>query len=207
MPRASVTSKWWTLLHWDDKPDEFPKLVQLLKDLGLHCAISPRHDLDINPKSDTGEYKKAHYHIVIAFPDPVGRRRIVDSITKNFEGTQDYVQVLINPRKAVEYLTHENAPQKHHYNMDDVTWLNGCSLDDFPDEYQMGKKAKAEQQELDNLMELLDIINELKPSGVMELSMYLRVNDKPELLKTVFKNSYYFDRCIKSVVKPDAADK
>lgn len=205
MPRASVTSQYWTFMFYDDS-GEYDRFKQLLNDLGLLVAISPLHDKDIDPKSDTGDLKKAHRHIVCKFPTPVGRRAVVDGITKNFAGCPDYVQRIINPAKMVEYLTHENQPEKHHYSMDDVQWLNGATLEDFPDEFQLSKKERKEAEELQNLMELLDIISELKPSGVMELSMYLRVNDKPELLKTVFKNSYYFDRCIKSVVKPEAAD-
>ena len=203
MPRASVTSKYWTLLHWDDKPEEFPKLLELIKNLGLHAAVSPRHDQDIHDHSDVGELKKAHYHIAVVFPNPVGRRAVVDGITKNFEGTQDYVQCILNPAKMIDYMTHENQPEKHHYSKDDITWLNGATIEDFPNEFQLNKKERREQEEIQNLMELLQIIDTVAPKSIKDLSRWCVENNRPDLLRLIFKNSYYFDRVLKTVSTPD----
>lgn len=202
MPRAKDSSRYWTFMFYNDH-DEYSAFVQEINDLGLLCALSPLHDKDIDPKSDTGQLKKAHTHVVLKFPHAVGHRA-VNEITQKFQGATDYVQRILNPAKMVEYLTHENQPEKHHYNIDDVTWLNGATMDDFPDEFQLNKKERREQEEIQNLMELLQIIDTVAPKSIKDLSRWCVENNRPDLLRLIFKNSYYFDRVLKTVSTPDA---
>lgn len=199
MPRASVTSKYWTFMFYNDQ-NEYERLLEELTSLGLKCALSPLHDKDIDPKSDTGDLKKAHTHVVVKFVNPVGRRAVVDGITKQFQGATNHVQQILNPAKMIDYLTHENQPEKHHYDAKDIIWINGASMEDFPDEYQLSKKERKAKEDMDNILEILDLIDKENPITLLQLSRLLKSD--PEKLKFVVDHSFYFDRVLHPVSTP-----
>lgn len=193
MARASDASQYWAFLFYDDN-NEYEKLIEKITNLGLLCAVSPLHDSDIDPKSDTGEMKKAHRHIAVKFPSKVGSRAVRDGLTGEFKGIPKVIQRLLNPAKFVDYLTHENQPLKHHYSRDDIIWLNNATFEDFPDEFQLNKKERKKKEDMEKTLAILDLIQQTNPKSLLELSLGLR--DEPEYLQYIVDHSFYFDRII-----------
>lgn len=193
MPRASDASQYWTFIFYDDN-NEYEKLIEKISDLGLLCAVSPLHDSDIDPHSDTGDLKKAHRHIAVKFPSPVGSRAVRDGLTGEFKGIPKVIQRLLNPAKFVDYMTHENQPEKHHYSKDNIVWLNGATFEDFPDEFHGNTKKRKKQEEMTKTLEILQLIEDKNVKTLFQLSKLLK--DNPELLMYVVDHSFYFDRIL-----------
>ena len=82
--------------------------------------ISPLHDKDINP---TGEAKKPHYHVVIAF-DTVKTVEQAKAIIELINGVG--CEVVNSLRGYVRYLCHLDNPEKYQYSQDDVRTLCGA---------------------------------------------------------------------------------
>lgn len=57
---------------------------------------------------------KVHTHIVFSTPSP----RTLASLKKEFN--IDYIEFVRTPKKMLEYLTHENDKEKHHYSYDET---------------------------------------------------------------------------------------
>ena len=51
---------------------------EMLADELVECLISPLHDKDV---LEDGTPKKAHWHVVLAYKNPVGRRRLRKSLS------------------------------------------------------------------------------------------------------------------------------
>ena len=54
--------EWWCVVYPESAPDNWRELVQ---ETFLEAFISPLHDKDVLPD---GTPKKAHYHVVLAWP-------------------------------------------------------------------------------------------------------------------------------------------
>lgn len=72
------------------------------------------HDKDVN--KDTGELKKAHYHVIIEFKSA----KWCSALAKELGITENYIEQVNNYEKALEYLIHFNDDEKFQYNLDDV---------------------------------------------------------------------------------------
>ena len=113
---------WAFILYLDSAPSNWRDILQ---DTGLPIAISPYHDLDINP---TGETKKPHYHIILCFEGPTtykNVKRITDSVNATIP------QPLSAIKGYYRYFTHKDNPEKYQYNEKDITTINGFNIDDY----------------------------------------------------------------------------
>ncbi len=110
------------VLYPESAPEDWRE--QLVKS-GLSCAISPLHDMDLNP---TGELKKPHYHIILVYGSPTTYRN-VEALTKRLN--QPIPQPLEQIRGYYRYLTHKDNPEKYQYDEKDIQTLNGFDIADF----------------------------------------------------------------------------
>lgn len=95
--------KYFTLVLY---PDDDPKHSQI-----LDTIISTYSYRAIYHNKDEA---KVHLHIVFSTPSP----RTLASLKKEFN--IDYIEFVRTPKKMLEYLTHENAKEKHHYSYDET---------------------------------------------------------------------------------------
>lgn len=68
-----------------------------------------KHDQDITEDG-------IHYHFYVEFPNP----RSFVAVANDLEIPVTSLQKVLNKRGILEYLTHENQPEKHHYNRDEI---------------------------------------------------------------------------------------
>lgn len=98
-------------------------LVDILTDQHIPCLISPLHDSDVNP--DSGEIKKAHYHVLFLF-DGVKTRQQVSTLVDLIGGVG--LEVVNSARAYARYLVHMDNPDKYQYDKDSVTCLGGADF-------------------------------------------------------------------------------
>lgn len=82
-------------------------LIEKVKQMPKWAYI--KHDQDITEDG-------IHYHFYIEFPNP----RSFVAVANDLEIPVTSLQKVLNKRGILEYLTHENQPEKHHYNRDEI---------------------------------------------------------------------------------------
>lgn len=181
----SVNSKerYWTFVVYPESVVEDWK--EQLQQLGLQCAISPLHDKDINP---TGELKKAHYHVLVCFNGPTTYNKVL-SITESLKGT--IPQRVLSCKGIIRYFTHEDNPEKYHYNSEDITVINGLDLKSFND--------LTSTQVLHIKKEIIKTINVNKINNYFTLvNLYAYDTSMNDFFQVVSSNTIFFTNYIKS---------
>ena len=107
--------KFCVILYPDDAShmEAFEKIKE-----SFDCAYI-LHDFDT---LDTGELKKAHYHVVFTFPNP----RYLSSVADDLGISENYIERCIKLNSSLRYLIHADNPDKYQYSLDAV----GGSLKD-----------------------------------------------------------------------------
>lgn len=105
-----------TVVYPDSAPENWK---DILSDFHVPAFISPLHDSDLNP---TGEPKKPHYHVQLAFEGKKSKEQ-ANEIFHAIGGVG--CEVVNSLRGYARYLCHLDNPEKHQYNVDDVIALGG----------------------------------------------------------------------------------
>ena len=126
MSEKNVKKRNWAFVLY---PESAPKnwREQLLQ-TGLQCAVSPLHDRDLNP---TGEPKKPHYHVILAYSGPTSYN-VVKALTNGKLG-QTIPQPLEQLEGYYRYFTHKDNPEKAQYNASDIETINGFDIRNYID--------------------------------------------------------------------------
>lgn len=102
---------WACIVYPDSAPAGW---LELLEQCHVSSAVSPLHDMDINPG---GELKKAHYHVVFAFDGKKSKDQ-VSVLFASFGGVG--CEVVNSLRQYCRYLCHLDNPEKYKYKESDV---------------------------------------------------------------------------------------
>ena len=126
MSEKNVKKRNWAFVVY---PESAPKnWREQLALTGLQCAISPLHDRDVNP---TGEPKKPHYHVILAYSGPTSYN-VVKALTNGKLG-----QTIPQPIEQLEgyyrYFTHKDNPEKAQYSAADIETINGFDIRNYID--------------------------------------------------------------------------
>lgn len=113
---------WAFLLYPESAPSDWREQLQ---QTGLQCAISPLHDRDLNP---TGEAKKPHYHVILAYSGPTSYN-VVKGLTDALH--QPIPQALEQIRGYYRYFTHKDNPEKAQYSDLDIQTINGFDIGNY----------------------------------------------------------------------------
>lgn len=185
MSEKNVKKRNWAFVLY---PESAPKnwREQLLQ-TGLQCAISPLHDRDINP---TGEPKKPHYHVILAYSGPTSYN-VVKALTNGKLG-----QTIPQPLEQIEgyyrYFTHKDNPEKAQYNASDIETINGFDIRNYIDLTKSEVvRLKREIQAFirDNeIMEYADLMDLLMDAGEEMADHY----------EVAANNTVFFDRYLSS---------
>ena len=175
-------SKWAFVLYPESAPSNWRDLLQ---ETGLQIAISPLHDKDVNPDNTL---KKPHYHIILVYEGPTTFNN-VNYLTSSLN--QPIPQPLDSIRGYYRYFTHEDNPEKFHYNFNDITTINGFDVKDYLE--------LTANQVIACLTELTTIIKDNNITEYSSLIDLLIENDYNELLdvamnKTIYLNTYITSR-------------
>lgn len=85
------------------------------------ALISPLHNMDLNPG---GDFKKAHYHVILMFDGPKTVKQAIDIFDK-IGGVG--CEIVNSIRGYARYLCHLDNPEKAQYKVDEV--LSFCGAD------------------------------------------------------------------------------
>lgn len=113
------TRVWTAVLYPESAPADWR---EYLDELHIEWAESPLHEFDTNP---TGEVKKAHWHIVLAFDGP-----------KSYEQVCEILAPLNGPipqkchslKGAVRYFAHLDNPEKYQYPASQIVGHGGFDV-------------------------------------------------------------------------------
>ena len=113
------TRVWTAVLYPESAPADWR---EHLDELHIEWAESPLHEFDTNP---TGEVKKAHWHIVLAFDGP-----------KSYEQVCEILAPLNGPipqkchslKGAVRYFAHLDNPEKYQYPASQIVGHGGFDV-------------------------------------------------------------------------------
>ena len=182
MPSKIVKKRNWAFVVY---PESLPEgWLDLLRETGLQCAISPLHDKDKEP---TGELKKAHYHVIVCYSGPTSYN-VVKGLTEQLHAPGP--QALEQVRGYYRYLTHKDNPEKAQYSENDIQTLNGFYIGDF---------VELTKSEVLNIKrELLTLIRE---ADILEYSDFLNLlqdSDMVQQFDVASSNTLFFDRYISS---------
>lgn len=161
MAEKNVKKRHWAFVLYPESAPEDWK--ERLKKAGMRCAISPLHNMDVNP---TGEVKKEHYHIILSYEGPTtynNVKRLTDSLN------QPIPQPLEQVRGYFRYLTHEDNPEKAQYDKADIETLNGFDIQDYVEmtRSEVGKRTKEIIKLIreKDITEYADLMNFLMEAG------------------------------------------
>lgn len=115
--------QWAFILYPESAPKNW---LQTLKETYLKIAISPLHDSDVD--EDTGELKKAHYHVLVLFGNAT-TSSIADDLSMSLG--QTHCIAISNAWGYYQYLDHDRESNKAKYNHADIQLLNGLVESDI----------------------------------------------------------------------------
>ena len=175
-----VKKRYWAfVLYPESAPADWVERLQLK---GVSCAISPLHDKDINP---TGEPKKPHFHVVLAYGSPTTYNN-VKALTEELNCPIPIP--LESCRGYYRYLTHKDNPDKYQYDEKDIQTLNAFDVTTILTNSELAM-LKIEIQKLireNSIIEYADLMNILLDSEAYEL------------WNVASNNTVFFDRYIQS---------
>lgn len=170
---------WTFILYPESAPEDWKEQLKLL---GVMTAVSPIHNKDINP---TGEVKKEHYHIILAFNNPTTYQNVL-RITEEFNAT------IPKPIESVvgmyRYLTHKDNPEKAQYNEEDILLFNGFDP----------VTLLTETETFNLLKNLIIIIREENILQFEDLIFYILENDFADLYPICIKYTYFLQTLLAS---------
>lgn len=173
---------WAFVLYPESAPEDW---VEQLSQTGLQCVISPLHDKDVNP---TGEIKKAHYHVILAYSGPTTYNVVKTLSVDVLNGT--IPQALEQIRGYYRYLTHKDNPEKYQYLDSDILTLNGFNISDF---IEITKSEIIAYKK--SLQALIRELNIFEYSDFMDI---LDDNGMDAEYEVASNNTYFFDKYIAS---------
>ena len=185
MSEKNVKKRNWAFVVY---PESAPKnWREQLALTGLQCAISPLHDRDVNP---TGEPKKPHYHVILAYSGPTSYN-VVKALTNGKLG-----QTIPQPIEQLEgyyrYFTHKDNPEKAQYSAADIETINGFDIRNYIDLTKSEVvRIKREIQAFirDNqLFEYADLMDLLMDAG----------DEMADHYEVAANNTVFFDRYLSS---------
>ena len=156
MAKIKKCRNWAFTMYPESMPDNWREIIQ---ESGLACAVSPLHDKDINPD---GEYKKAHYHVIVCFEGPTTYNNVLE-FTKKLNAT---IPIDLQSIKGMfRYHIHLDNPEKYQYDDRDRTFFNGFDISSVNEltktEVNKYKRDILVYIEDNNIIEYSDLLNVL----------------------------------------------
>jgi len=181
--KSNVKKRNWAFVVY---PESAPKdWIEILKEKGLKCAISPLHDKDTDPDE---KEKKRHWHVIACYEGPT-TFNVVKTVTETLNSP--IPQALESVRGYYRYLTHKDNPEKYQYDEKEIIYLNGFNISDY---------VELTKSEVDAYIESLTGL--ILENGYLEYSdfmIYLKNNGLKTEFSIARSNTIYFDRFITSL--------
>lgn len=113
------TRVWAVVVYPDSAPDHWR---EILDDYHIEWAESPLHEFDTN---QTGELKKPHWHIILAFDGPKSYDQVLEILSPL---NCPIPQRCHSLKGAVRYFVHLDNPEKYQYSISDIVSHGGFDV-------------------------------------------------------------------------------
>lgn len=113
------TRIWAVVVYPDSAPDNWR---EILDDYHIEWAESPLHEFDTN---QTGELKKPHWHIILAFDGPKSYGQVLEILSPL---NCPIPQRCHSLKGAVRYFVHLDNPEKYQYSISDIVAHGGFDV-------------------------------------------------------------------------------
>lgn len=179
--KSTKKRNWAFVLYPESAPENWRDLIQ---QSGLQAVVSPLHDKDLN---DTGEPKKAHYHVILIYSGPTSYN-VVSAFTASLNATVP--KALESVRGYYRYLTHKDNPEKVQYSDDDIFAINGFDIADFVELTKSEVNAKKKELQM--------LIRKEEFYEYSDFMDFLLDNDMSAEYDIASNHTYFFDKYIAS---------
>ena len=173
--------QWAFILYPESAPVNW---LQQLEETYLKIAISPLHDRDIN--EETGELKKAHYHVLILFGNST-TSSVADNISLSLG--QTHCIAISNAWGYYQYLDHDRETDKAKYSHADIKLLNGLLEGDIK------VLTKVQERELKRSIHVFIHNNNIVEYDVLLNELYIK---DPEMYDYASNHTLLFNAIITS---------
>lgn len=172
---ASRTRSWNFVVYPESAPENWRDIIN---ELHVEWVESPLHDKDID--EETGEIKKAHWHVLILFPS-----------VKSFEQAKEVADLINGPapqktmsaKGSIRYMLHLDSPHKYQYDRADLKAYGGVDLN------ELLKPTSSERYEL--IAEMMDFIDNNDVMEIKEILDYARAERFEDWFPLLCDNSAY----------------
>lgn len=189
MLKFRIRQRLWTFIFYTEH-GTLDELETFLKNKHLNYIISPYHNLD---KTDEGELKKPHHHVLIGFENAVGTRYVQANVTDVL--CTVFPEPCLNFTNLVRYFTHvdskEDDESKHRYDWHDMrfSWKNKTwqDIQDICEDNAISKSSLLVEYVLDNHF-----------TNFTDLSRHLVAIGNEAWLKDFKRNAYFYSKLTES---------
>lgn len=163
--------------------------------------IAILHDKDVwteadekrNPAHKAGTPKKAHYHALLTYKNPVSYERVC-AFLESFG--QPRPQKCNDKRASYLYFLHADRPEKHQYTKEDVIF----SLT-FNKRFVLSDEEIRDEENIEDYVKFKDVYNMMMENGYTEFSELVKHAMKLEDIKMfsyIKSNSYFIGLFLRS---------
>lgn len=183
MIKSDIKKRNWTLVLYDDSCAK--DWEEYLISTGVPFAYA-YHDKD---KTELGEDKKPHYHVVICFDGPVTYTNAL-TYANRIGAANDVIQPVGSVRGIIRYFCHKDNPDKYQYEEDVIQCRNGFDPKDYfcltVTQQKVFKRKIIEFIQDNEITEYADLVDTL---------MY---SDQMDMFDIATQNTFFFTQYIKS---------
>lgn len=168
------TRVWTAVLYPESAPADWRERID---ELHIEWAESPLHEFDTNP---TGEVKKAHWHIVLAFDGPKSYDQVCE-ILAPLNGP--IPQKCHSLKGAVRYFAHLDNPEKYQYPTSGIVGHGGFDVAEA--------LAPSSAKRKDLIAEMLDWVKDNQIVELQDLMDYARENRYDDWFDLLVRDSTF----------------
>lgn len=175
------TRNWTFIVYPESAPENWREILQ---EQHINFAVSPCHDKDVNP---TGELKKAHYHVLLAFDSVKSYSQVLDITTSLNATIPQKVESVVG---LIRYFVHIDNPEKYQYDIKDMFVFGAIDII---------KPFETATARYEAIGEMIDYIDDNNITEFSVLFKYARLNNQIWFRYLSDNCAYVINQHIKSV--------
>lgn len=175
------TRNWTFILYPESAPENWKEILQ---EQHINFAVSPCHNRDVNP---TGEVKKAHYHVLLAFDSVKSYSQVLDITTSLNATIPQKVESVVG---LIRYFVHIDNPEKYQYDIKDIYVFGAIDII---------KPFETATARYEAIGEMIDYIDDNNITEFSVLFKYARLNNQIWFRYLSDNCAYVINQHIKSV--------
>ena len=183
MIKSDIKKRNWTFVLYEDSCAK--DWEDYLVSTGVPFAYA-YHDKD---KTDLGEDKEAHTHVLICFDGPVTYNNAMTYATR-VGAANNVIQPVGSVRGMVRYFCHKDNPDKYQYEDDVIQCRNGFDPKDY--------FALTVTQQKAFKRKIIEFIQDNEIIEYADLVEILMNSDQMDLFDIVTTNTFFFTQYMKS---------